>query len=908
MTDHQITLAELPGLLRFIPADSREVWVQVGMGVKDSFGQDGWDAWDDWSQSGAGYKAADAKAVWRSFRKGGVGIASVVKLAKEYGWQPEKRELTAEDKRRLKAEAEARRALRQAEIEADEARASVMREAVASACELIWTKHCKPQGVSPYLERKQVGAFGVGFFHYTVVLAIDDERQRCDVWVGSEVREFFANLPKPRPDSISFLMFKKGSIAIPLRDAAGKLWSLQAINEQGTKLFPKYGRKAGCRHVLGDLAGATVIGEAEGYATAASVHMAKGWPVAMALDSGNMPAVARDLAAQCPDALLVVAGDDDPTKPGNPGRKKAEAAAGEVGGIAAFPTQPAEGEAGQDWNDVHVAWGLEVVAQQLDAALAAPLPLTPSGDPAAEAAPSHEGGGGMAWTAERVAQRFALVEGKTNVYDQFTRAVMKKTAFEALVTKPLAKAWMDSPTKKVIGEAQAERLASQAKLEGKAKKAAVPGMAPAERYVYLDGSQDIWDRQLRQRLPARAVQLALGDAFTLWLNSPERQVVPAANLVFDPRMRKSPETHINTFEGLPLAPLEDMERCAGIVRMLKFLCNGDEAAVHWLTCWLAYPLQNVGAKMDTAVLLHSTMEGSGKSFLLSDIMREIYGDYGATVGQGQLDSSWTAWQSNKLYGVFEEVVSRDQRYNQVGKIKHMVTGKTVRIESKFVNGWEEANYMNAVFLSNEILPWPISENDRRMFVMWPEQTLDERLQKRVAWEIANDGIRAFYHYLLSFDLGAFDERTRPPKTAARQRLVELSRSGWETFLVHWRAGYLGVPFDVALTSDIHDLFLEWCSVNKEHSLTATKLSCFLGTQVPKPDQQIHWYDDFGKRRFSMFFLPSPPPNLSVGDARAMGALVKAFRDRAAEAGWSPTKWEKCKGWVEPFKGAGNVAA
>ncbi|RML46951.1 Bifunctional DNA primase/polymerase [Pseudomonas savastanoi pv. glycinea] len=36
--------------------------------------------------------------------------------------------------------------------------------------------------------------------------------------------------------------------------------------------------------------------------------------------------------------------------------------------------------------------------------------------------------------------------------------------------------------------------------------------------------------------------------------------------------------------------------------------------------------------------------------------------------------------------MFEEVVSRDQRYNQVGKIKHLVTGKTVRMESKFING------------------------------------------------------------------------------------------------------------------------------------------------------------------------------------------------------------------------------
>lgn len=149
--------------------------------------------------------------------------------------------------------------------------------------------------------------------------------------------QFFNNLPKPRPASLSFLMFKPGSIAIPLRDVFGKLWSLQAINGQGTKLFPKYGRKSGCFHVLGSVDDPLDIAVAEGYATAASVHMALTWPVAMAVDSGNLPAVTHALRRQYPDARLLVAGDDDPDTKGNPGRTKAEAAARAAGGFSVFP-------------------------------------------------------------------------------------------------------------------------------------------------------------------------------------------------------------------------------------------------------------------------------------------------------------------------------------------------------------------------------------------------------------------------------------------------------------------------------------------------------------------------------------------------------------------------------------------
>ncbi|MBU0883287.1 MAG: PriCT-2 domain-containing protein, partial [Gammaproteobacteria bacterium] len=83
-----VSLEDLRVLLRFIPADSRETWVQVGMGIKDEFGTNGWDAWDTWSQSGTGYKLSDAKSVWKSFRKAGTGLGTVIKLAMDNGWTP----------------------------------------------------------------------------------------------------------------------------------------------------------------------------------------------------------------------------------------------------------------------------------------------------------------------------------------------------------------------------------------------------------------------------------------------------------------------------------------------------------------------------------------------------------------------------------------------------------------------------------------------------------------------------------------------------------------------------------------------------------------------------------------------------------------------------------------------------
>lgn len=905
-----LTLADLEELLRFIPADDRETWRTVAMGVKVEFGDDGFDAWDRWSQTGDGYKAFDARSVWKSCRKSGIGMGTVIKLAQDKGWKPNREPLTKEEKRRFAQEAEARRKARQAELEADEARLAVMQGLVAEACRKVWAEHCKPTGNCAYLNRKQVPSYGLGHVDHAVLIAIDDQRQRVDVFAGSEVMTWLEALPDPRPEHISFLQIQKGSVVVPLRDEAGTVWSLQVINGKGTKLFPKYSRKAGCFHVM-PLVEMNTIAIGEGYATVATVREAMGWAGVVAIDSGNLPAVARSIRALYPEARIVLVGDDDTETAGNPGRTKAEAAAAEVGALAAFPVL-ANGAAG-DWNDLRVAEGLGAVVRQLEWAEDADLPLPDLAAEAAELgrdlppAPSIEeeaqnsagdsadtGGAGEGLTAEQVLRRYALVEGTTNVWDCDRNQVMKKGAFELRVGKALARQWSDDTSKRLISAEQVREIEQARRMASKKDNAL--SMGPLERYVYIDGTKDVWDRQKKRRVPEGAVKMALGDAYTLWLNSPERRVVDVDHIVFDPAMQKDPNLYINTFEGLPLEPVRDDAACANLRWLLGFLCNRDLPAEDWLVKWLAYPLQHPGAKMDTAVLMHSIMEGSGKSLFFSDVMGQLYGQYAATVGQTQLESNFNAWQSRKLWAVFEEVVSRDQRYNQVGKIKHLITGKTVRMESKFINGWEESNHMNAVFLSNEIMPWPISENDRRLLVMWPTETLPPERQKAIGAELANGGVAALYAWLLSIDLGDFDQRTRPPKTEARERLVALSRTGWQTFLHQWRIGELGSNlWAPCLTSDVYALFLEWCQRNRENAMSQTKFSLLLSAEVPKT-RAIPWTDR-NTRRFGAFFFPSddqasPAPSLT---AAALGQQVEAWRAKAKESGWSVDGWDHIKG-------------
>lgn len=137
---------------------------------------------------------------------------------------------------------------------------------------------------------------------------------------------------------------------IPAMDAAGKIWTAQYIQKDGTKRFAKEGRKEGCFHPLGGLkalAAAPAIVIAEGYATASSLAGALEFGTVAAFDSGNLLPVAKALHEMFPNKPVIVAGDEDAhlllTHGVNVGRSKAQEAAKAVGGSAIFPLfTPAE--------------------------------------------------------------------------------------------------------------------------------------------------------------------------------------------------------------------------------------------------------------------------------------------------------------------------------------------------------------------------------------------------------------------------------------------------------------------------------------------------------------------------------------------------------------------------------------
>lgn len=157
-------------------------------------------------------------------------------------------------------------------------------------------------------------------------------------------------------------------LLVPMKHSAKELVGLQRIWPDGTKRFIKGSPLAGAYMTIGTPTKDGTVVICEGYATGASIHLATGYCVVVAFNSGNLAEVARKIGKALPSARLVVAADDDAftVRPGNhpqagmpwnPGIEAAEA----IGLPVYLPVWHGERGRGTDFNDLHTAEGLRAV-------------------------------------------------------------------------------------------------------------------------------------------------------------------------------------------------------------------------------------------------------------------------------------------------------------------------------------------------------------------------------------------------------------------------------------------------------------------------------------------------------------------------------------------------------------------
>lgn len=373
-------------------------------------------------------------------------------------------------------------------------------------------------------------------------------------------------------------------------------------------------------------------------------------------------------------------------------------------------------------------------------------------------------------------------------------------------------------------------------------------------FAYQYGSNMAWDCINRMPMLISNMRHTFGnDEVRMWLSSEKRREVMPDQIVFDPSGKCGPAC-VNLFGGFDMVPMPG--NVQPILDLLLHLCNGSQAEYDYILDWMAYPLQFPGAKMPTSIIMHGD-EGSGKN-LLWECYASLYGEYSKVVGQDQLEDKFNDWLSKTLFVIGDEVLSRQEMRHLKGKLKAMISGKTVQINTKMMPVRAEANHVNLVFLSNELQPNALDSSDRRYLVIWtpPKKTRD--FYQGVAQCIENGGREAFMHFLLERDLSAFDPYAPPPSTKAKADLIDLGRPTPERFWLSWKQGELPVPHHTCSGQQAYQLYRKWCSAEGEKWPVTQNWFGRMVARLAADDLEIRRVKT-GANTVTRMWLVTPPP-------------------------------------------------
>lgn len=638
-----------------------------------------------------------------------------------------------------------------------------------------------------------------------------------------------------------------GAMVIPIADIAGNLHGLQLIRtgaqakaSKDKEYWPAGLAKKGHFHLIGAPRDGGVVLLVEGYATGASLRMATDLPVAIAFDANNLQPVAEALRKRYKRIRILVCADDD--------------AFGKCIGCG----RPVD--LVQHPTDCHSCWK--------------PHGRINAGVTTASTVAMVVSGG-------YVAPRFADQGARWHAFETRGTKLTDFNDLHAVEGLHVVRAQVLARITELGWDAPATRGAAN----GGAGKRATDAMAPIttldellDRFalVYGQGGQ-VFDHK-------EHTLIALSDMRDLcmqreihraWMEHPDRQIVRPVEVGFDPSGKEG--LRCNLWDGWPTQAKEG--RCTALFSLLGHLCGRDQAMVEWVIKWLAYPIQNPGAKMHTALVLHGG-QGTGKNLFFETVMA-IYGRYGRIVDQAAVEDKFNDWMSAKLFLIADEVVARSELFHVKNKLKSYITGEWVRINPKGMAARDERNRANFVFLSNEVRPVALEEDDRRHCVLYvPDKMPAEAYELAVA-ERDNGGIEAVHHALLTFPLGDFGPATKPPINQAKRDLIEIGLDSTSRFYHALNAGELnGLKPMPCRSEDLYEAYRVWCGRTGQRVAPQPQLIAQIAKKHAVPVKKARWSFGTGERGpHGICVLGTdrePPPNVRQTDW--FGECVVAFRN------------------------------
>lgn len=326
----------------------------------------------------------------------------------------------------------------------------------------------------------------------------------------------------------------------------------------------------------------------------------------------------------------------------------------------------------------------------------------------------------------------------------------------------------------------------------------------SERVVYVRDPGIIWDHTLKRRMspsdftshqfanvhywaevsmPKGGTTRVKKPAATAWLQWEAR--AECLGLAFRPgAARITEDGYLNTWTGWGVT-----EPIAGDVspwhELMEHIFAGAPEARRWFERWAAYPIQNPGAKLATAMAVWGPTHGSGKTLIGHTLMR-VYGTkHSVELKDADLEDDRNEWADSKCFALCDDITAKGDR-KLMRKLMTMVTQKMLRINTKYVPSYFLEDLINYYYTSNEPDMFYMDENDRRFYVHETQAGKFLNYKRYVAWRDSDEGIAALWHYLLSIDLGDFDPQAPAPVSDGKKAMIDMGKSELGAWVLEFR--------------------------------------------------------------------------------------------------------------------------
>lgn len=349
---HEITPDIAREAISYIPADEREVWLDVGFGLHHTFNgsHEGYSIWVDWAKTGKSFDIRACRDTWRSAKGNHSGNpktwGTIVFYAKEYGWRPRYGEPLSPEAAAAKKQAREKAELEQARL-LKERQAKTIEQATA-----LWKAATPAAPDHPYLLRKNLQPL--------------PSLREIPLTILEKLVGF-----SPKNGDIPL----EGRILLAPIKVGSALSSMEMIDERGRKsALPGAGTRSGgywmtsAPSVAED--GSVTILVGEGVATVMAASTATGFAGIATFSNTNILGVMRWVAEKWKAARVGVLLDRN--KNGEFDRLGKSAAAKYQQIVIAPPLQDGE----SDFCDLWVRAGADAVREAICSALVAPtLPV-----------------------------------------------------------------------------------------------------------------------------------------------------------------------------------------------------------------------------------------------------------------------------------------------------------------------------------------------------------------------------------------------------------------------------------------------------------------------------------------------------------------------------------------------------